>query len=199
MKPIGLCTCCLLALSGIASAAESFEWASGEVAIGSSGSLSISQFDSDLGTLTQVEVLARCNATAWLELENTSETQDYYDSASEIAFDVSASMSGELFGETLTSATGSIERTYSGPEVLAGTTWEFALWAYDSAFDEGYQVYTDASDLALFTGTGTISLLMSSSGSTDIDPPADLPSYVEASSGHVMCGNRGYVHLYSSS
>jgi len=196
MKSIGLCVCCLLALGGVVSGAESYEYASSGtegIAIGSSGSLSVSQFDSDLGTLTQVEVAVPCLAIARLQLTNSSETQDYEGEYGP-AFDVSSSISAVLLGETVTSLTGSFENTYSPVSLEAGGSMLMdPLYAYDT----GYLTYTDASDLALFTGTGTISLLLSSSGSTDIDPPADLPAYVEATSGHVMCGEIWVTYNYT--
>lgn len=143
------------------------------------------QFDPSLGTLTGVQVLLNGTLTGSISLENLGSAAATVTVAVPGTIDVSAN--GVDLG-SLDFASGPIATVtlgaFDGVKDFAGSSGtviskEFSAGNLTTGFD-------DTSDLARFTGTGTVDLSLTSDGSSQVIGDADLRDLLNINSGGVV-------------
>ena len=178
--------------SGVGSAATVGDSASATVTLDSPGSVTLDAFDPALGTLTSVEVSLIVDVLVQVCVEN------WDGAAGSLAGSISGSLAAEFPGGAGAAAAAADEPVPATPLGASNGAADCAN-GYDAAtgrfpaavsaadtvfFQDANQAtggaLTDASTMAPFVGTGTVTGVFTPTSDTDLDPPADFESLAVA-------------------
>ncbi|NJK99574.1 MAG: PEP-CTERM sorting domain-containing protein [Spirulinaceae cyanobacterium RM2_2_10] len=141
--------------------------------------LSVQQFDSSLGTLTQVTLAftGLVQGDARIEsLDSQATTVTFNVGGSLTLLDGSDTLPNPLFDVEVTSADSADVSAFDGVIDFAGTSG--ASFMGLEASTDGEQVYTDAALLSFFTGNGDLSFLFSAIANSQVTGAGNIASQI---------------------
>jgi RTX calcium-binding nonapeptide repeat (4 copies) len=171
----------------VTTAPQTFTFA--DATSGWTSSLAAQQFNPSLGTLEAVNITVDADISNWAGAENLEPTAENVQTTQTVTV--------TLGGAANISASPTVEANqylagYDGVLDLAGSSGFGGAYASTSETD---QTLEGAASLAAFTGNGTITLPVSTVGTSTIDGPADLEAVLRAWAGATITVSYSYLPI----